>query len=146
MTEGATEGRRARAARLAATRGGGAAPVPAQPQFSQPVRQILLMLVVLALVVAGAWFAYGRILSIFSSNRWLNGLILAVFVMGVLGCLWQVVELVKSVSWIERFAGRRRNAAERGVDTPEPAPGPGGAPRLLAPLAALLGQHGPAGA
>ena len=145
MTEGATEGRRARAARLAATRGGGAAPVPAQPQFSQPVRQILLMLVVLALVVAGAWFAYGRILSIFSSNRWLNGLILAVFVMGVLGCLWQVVELVKSVSWIERFAGRRRNAAERGVDTPEPAPGPGGAPRLLAPLAALLGQHGPAG-
>lgn len=140
-----TGGRRSRAARLAATRSSG--PMnsgPAQPQFSQPVRQIVLMLVVLALVVAGAWFAYGRILSIFSSNEWLNGLILAVFVMGVLGCLWQVAELVKSVSWIERFAARRRNAAEHGLDASGPAAD--AAPRLLAPLAALLGQRGPAGA
>ncbi|WP_323008624.1 hypothetical protein [Paracoccus sp. (in: a-proteobacteria)] len=139
------EGRRSRAARLAATRdagpsGGG----PSQPQFSQPVRQILLMLIVLVLVVAGAWFAYGRIVSIFHSNEYLNGLILAVFVMGVLGCFLQVAELVKSVSWIERFAARRRNAAERGIDAAEPT-GPDDAPRLLAPLAALLGQRGPAG-
>ncbi len=118
--------------------------MPSQPQFSQPVRQIVLMLIVLGLVVAGAWFAYGRILSIFSSNYWLNGLIVAVFVMGVLGCFWQVAELVISVSWIERFAARRRNAAERGLGAAEPA-GLDGAPRLLAPLAALLGQHGPAG-
>ncbi|KGJ04158.1 hypothetical protein IT41_11665 [Paracoccus halophilus] len=117
---------------------------PAQPRFSQPVRQVLLMLVVLALVIAGAWFAYGRILPIFSSNRFLNGLILAVFVMGVLGCFWQVAELVKSVSWIERFASRSRNAAARGLQTPEPA-GPEDAPRLLAPLAALLGQRRPVG-
>ncbi|WP_353428979.1 MULTISPECIES: hypothetical protein [Paracoccus] len=141
----APEGRRSRAARLAATREGGAGGTgPSQPQFSQPVRQILLMLIVLVLVVAGAWFAYGRIVSIFHSNEYLNGLILAVFVMGVLGCFWQVAELVKSVSWIERFAARRRNAAERGVSAPEPA-GPDDAPRLLAPLAALLGQRGPAG-
>ncbi len=140
----AAEGRRSRASRLAASRGAPTGAVPAPPQFSQPVRQIVLMLIVLGLVVAGAWFAYGRILSIFSSNRWLNGLIVAVFVMGVLGCLWQVAELVKSVSWIERFAGRRRNAAERGVNAPEPI-STDDAPRLLAPLAALLGQHGPAG-
>ncbi|WJS85847.1 hypothetical protein [Paracoccus sp. TOH] len=141
----APEGRRSRAARLAATRGAGPGVTgPSQPQFSQPVRQIVLMLIVLALVVAGAWFAYGRILSIFSSNRALNGLILAVFVMGVLGCFWQVAELVKSVSWIERFAARRGNAAERGVSAPEPV-GPDEAPRLLAPLAALLGQRGRAG-
>ncbi|SFY42768.1 hypothetical protein SAMN04244548_04529 [Paracoccus pantotrophus] len=141
----APEGRRSRAARLAATRDGGPGGTgPSQPQFSQPVRQILLMLIVLVLVVAGAWFAYGRILSIFHSNEYLNGLILAVFVMGVLGCFWQVAELVKSVSWIERFAARRRNAAERGVSAAEPA-GPDDAPRLLAPLAALLGQRGPVG-
>ncbi len=102
------------------------------------------MLIVLVLVVAGAWFAYGRIVSIFHSNEYLNGLILAVFVMGVLGCFLQVAELVKSVSWIERFAARRRNAAERGIDAAEPT-GPDDAPRLLAPLAALLGQRGPAG-
>lgn len=142
----ASEGRRSRAARLAATRDGGAGGAgPAPPQFSQPVRQIVLMLIVLVLVVAGAWFAYGRIVSIFHSNEYLNGLILAVFVMGVLGCFWQVAELVKSVSWIERFAARRRAAAERGVSAAEPA-GPDDAPRLLAPLAALLGQRGPVGA
>ncbi|RDW13198.1 hypothetical protein [Paracoccus thiocyanatus] len=141
----AAEGRRSRAARLAATRQAGPGGAgPSQPQFSQPVRQVLLMLIVLVLVVAGGWFAYGRILSIFHSNEYLNGLILAVFVMGVLGCFWQVAELVKSVSWIERFAARRRNAAERGVSAAEPA-GPDDAPRLLAPLAALLGQRGPVG-
>ena len=138
----APEGRRARAARLAATRAGPEQPGPRPPQFSQPVRQIVLMLIVLALVGAGAWFAYGRILSIFHSNEALNGLILAVFVMGVLGCFWQVAELVTCVSWIERFAARRGNAAGRGVTTPEPGDQ---APRLLAPLAALLGQQGSAG-
>lgn len=128
--------------RITATR---AAEVTAEvPQFSQPVRQILLMLTVLALVLAGGWFTYGRILPIFMANQWLNGLILAVFALGVLACFWQVGQLVRSVSWIERFAARRRNAVEKGVaargaqdgDVP---------PRLLAPLAALLGTRGPVG-
>lgn len=116
----------------------------AHPHFSQPVRQILMMLTVLVLVLAGGWFTYGRILPIFLSNRWLNGLILFVFALGVLACFWQVAQLIRSVHWIERFAERRRNAVEKGLaargvddgDTP---------PRLLAPLAALLGARGPAG-
>lgn len=117
---------------------------PSHPHFSQPVRQILMMLIVLALVAAGGWFAYGRILPIFLANRWLNGLILAVFALGVLACFWQVAQLVNSVSWIERFADRRRNAMQKGVsargfddgDLP---------PRLLAPLATLLGGRGSVG-
>lgn len=125
--------------RITATRG-----AAAHPHFSQPVRQIVLMLTVLALVAAGAWFIYGRILPIFQANLWLNGLILGVFAIGILACFWQVGQLVRSVSWIERFARRRRNAVERGGqaraadegDTP---------PRLLAPLAALLGATGPSG-
>ena len=84
----------------------------ATPRFSQPVRQILLMLTALTLVLVGAWFTYGRILPIFVSNLWLNGLILAVFALGVLACFWQVGQLVRSVSWIERFAARRRTAGE----------------------------------
>lgn len=115
----------------------------AQPHFSQPIRQIVMMLIVTALTIAGGWFAYSRILPIFAANPWLNGLILAVFVIGVLACFWQVAQLIQSVSWIERFAERRRNAAERGVA----ALGEGEdlAPRLLAPLAALLGARGPVG-
>nr|WP_252733439.1 biopolymer transporter ExbB [Paracoccus marinaquae] len=104
----------------------------------------MLMLTVLVLVLAGGWIAYGRILPIFMANRWLNGLILTVFALGVLACFWQLGQLVRSVSWIERFAERRRNAVEKGLaargadDSDVP-------PRLLAPLAALLGTRGPAG-
>ena len=105
----------------------------AQPFFSQPVRQVTMMFVVLVLVAAGAWFAYGPISSIFFANRWLNGLILGVFVLGVLTCFWQVAELVRSVSWIEGFAAQRP-----GHEITIP-------PRLLAPLAALLRSRGPRG-
>lgn len=113
----------------------------ATPRFSQPVRQILLMLTALTLVLVGAWFTYGRILPIFVSNLWLNGLILGVFALGVLACFWQVAQLVRSVSWIERFAARRRTAVERGASVmPDDH-----APRLLAPLAAMLGARGAAG-
>lgn len=98
----------------------------AEPLFSQPVRQVLMMLIVIGLVSAGAYFAFARISPIFLANPYLNGLIVGVFVLGVLTCFWQVVQLVQSVSWIEGFAGQR----------------PGHeitiAPRMLAPLAALL--------
>ncbi|WP_051142385.1 MULTISPECIES: hypothetical protein [Paracoccus] len=106
------------------------------PRFSQPVRQILLMLSVLALVLAGGWLAYGRILPIFMANRWLNGVILVVFATGVLACFWQLAQLMRSVSWIEGFAAKRSGGQV------EPA---GQAPRLLAPLASLLGTRGPVG-
>ncbi|MDO5643808.1 MAG: hypothetical protein Q4G26_15660, partial [Paracoccus sp. (in: a-proteobacteria)] len=120
----------------------------AQPKFSQPVRQIVLMLAVSVLVGAGGWFAYGRILPIFAANPWLNGLILTVFVIGVLACFWQVAQLIQSVSWIERFAERRAAALSRGQPVTAPAPGAEEdhrAPRLLAPLAALLGARGAVG-
>lgn len=101
-----------------------------EPQFSQPVRQVTLMLVVLGLVGLGGWFAYARIFPIFFANIYLNGLIAAVFVLGVLGCFWQVAQLVKAVSWIESFAADRPG---------RPAYKP---PQMLAPLAALLGARG----
>jgi len=115
-----------------------------RPHFSQPVRSILLMLLVLGLVVAGAILAYAGIWRIFSSNLGLNGAILGVFVLGVLTCFWQVAELVGSVSWIERFAARRASALEAGV-APRAENDTDRAPRMLAPLAALLGAKGPEG-
>lgn len=129
--------------KIRATRNGSATAVVHQPHFSQPVRQIFLMLVVLALVGAGGWYASGRVMSIFSANPVLNGVIMGVFVLGVLTCFWQVGQLVHSVSWIERFASHRRNAAGNGV--PAQGSSAGVAPRLLAPLAALLGARGSAG-
>ena len=95
-------------------------------QFSQPVRQIVQMLVVLGLVAAGTVLAYPQVAPIFATNPWLNGTIVAVFVLGVLACFWQAVQLFTSVAWIEGFVERRL-----GHDIARP-------PAMLAPLAALL--------
>lgn len=94
--------------------------------FSQPVRQIVLMLIVLGLVAAGVYLALPRISAVFLANPYLNGFIAVVFVIGVIACFWQVGQLVASVNWIERFTGQRPSEANKT------------APRLLAPLAALL--------
>ena len=102
----------------------------AEPQFSQPVRQITSMLIVLGLIGAGFYLGYDQILAIFQSNPYLNGVILGVFVLGVLSCFGQVAQLMRSVQWIEVFT-RRVN----GQETPQ-------APGLLAPLATLLGSRG----
>lgn len=94
--------------------------------FSQPVRQIVLMVIVLGLVSFGFYMALPRVAPIFLANPYLNGFIAFVFVIGVLACFWQVVQLIASVSWIERFTGVRPDESGKR------------APRLLAPLASLM--------
>ncbi|PTQ67552.1 biopolymer transporter ExbB [Celeribacter persicus] len=98
--------------------------------FSQPVRQITLMIIVLGLVVAGLVMALPRVGPVFFANLYLNGFIAVVFIIGILSCFWQVAQLVSSVNWIERFTGQRPNVPGKA------------APRLLAPLAALLRGRG----
>ena len=95
-------------------------------QFSQPVRQIALMVVVLVLVGLGAYIAFPRVAPVFLANPYLNGFILFVFVIGVFACFWQAFQLVSSVRWIEGYVEER------------PGHHLTRAPRLLAPLAALL--------
>lgn len=102
----------------------------AAPQFSQPIRQILLLFIVIGLTGAGAFVALPKVLPVFEANPWLNGFILIVFGVGVLACFWQVGQLINSVRWIEAFASNRD-----GVEAVK-------APRLLAPLAALLRSRG----
>ncbi|MBT8411789.1 MAG: biopolymer transporter ExbB [Octadecabacter sp.] len=102
----------------------------AEPQFSQPIRQVISMMIVLALVCAGAYVAYPRVGPVFAANPYLNGFIFLVFVLGVLSCFWQVWQLIKSVGWIEGFA-REKLGHEMFK-----------APSLLAPLATLLRSRG----
>ncbi len=98
----------------------------AKSHFTQPVRQVLMMLIVLGLVGFGTYVAFPRVAPVFLANPLLNGFILFVFLVGVFACFWQVFQLVTSVKWIEAFvADREENEAIS-------------APRLLAPLAALL--------
>ncbi|MFM7656624.1 MAG: biopolymer transporter ExbB [Paracoccaceae bacterium] len=98
--------------------------------FSQPIRQIVTMLLVSGLVAAGAWFIHDTVLGIIWTNPWLNGFIAGVFLLAVITCFWQVFILVQSVSWIESFARHEPGSTEAE------------APLLLAPLAQLLRSRG----
>lgn len=100
-----------------------------EPHFSHPVRQIMLMLIVLGLTGALSYFALPSVLPVFQANPYLNGFIVFVFLIGVLACFAQVFSLISSVKWIENFAMERE-----GIDMST-------APSLLAPLAALLGSR-----
>ncbi len=101
----------------------------AEPQFSQPVRQILTMLIIIGLAGFGGYVAYPSLGPVFLSSIYLNGFIGFVFVVGVAACFWQVFALISSVSWIEGFAIGRP-----GHERME-------APRLLSSLATLLGSR-----
>ncbi len=105
-------------------------PIGATTQFTQPVRQLVIMLTILVLVGIGTWFLFPRVSGVFLANIWLNGFIFFVFLIGVGATFWQVFQLRRSVIWIEGFASET----------------PGHqvtiAPRLLAPLAALLRSRG----
>nr|WP_325251519.1 biopolymer transporter ExbB [Amylibacter sp.] len=96
------------------------------PHFTQPVRQILMMLMFVVIVAIGAFLSYQSLLPIFMANIYLNGFIGLVFVFGIMACFWQVFTLVSSVSWIEGLALDRP-----GHEFVQP-------PGLLAPLAHLL--------
>jgi hypothetical protein len=101
----------------------------ARPQFTQPVRQIALMLTVIVLTTVGAFMALPQVLPVFQANPQLNGFIFFVFLIGVVACFWQVIQLFGSVHWIERFADDTSEVNSK-------------APQLLAPLASLLRTRG----
>jgi hypothetical protein len=103
---------------------------PAEPQFTQPVNQIIVMLLICIAVGAGVFVAYPRVAPIFLASPYLNGFIILVFLFGIVACFWQVMTLINSVSWIEGFAlDRPGHEFVR-------------APGLLASLAALLRKKG----
>ena len=101
----------------------------AELHFSQPIRQVILMLIAIGLTCAGVILALPVVMGILTANIWLNGFILLVFLIGVLSCIFQVAQLIYSVRWIENFARDNRNQSTK-------------APQLLAPLATLLRTRG----
>ncbi|MEL6233381.1 MAG: biopolymer transporter ExbB [Pseudomonadota bacterium] len=96
------------------------------PRFSQPIRQIMAMVLVLLAVGGGVAAIYVPVRTVFEANLALTAFIASVFVIGVLATFWQVFQLSSAVSWIEGFAlDRPGHEFTR-------------APRLLASLSALL--------
>ena len=100
----------------------------AQSSFTRPTRQIFLMMIICGLVAAGGAVVYPMVWPVFLSNPYLNGTIGVVFLVGIMACFWQVLQLFSSVRWIE-------GAAQQGLTDQR-------RPVLLAPLAAALQGRG----
>lgn len=86
-----------------------------------------LVFLLLAGIVAGA--LHSIIWEAFQHNPWLNGLILAILLFGVFYNLRRILRLKPETRWLEAF---RTGAAGFSLQD---------APRLLAPIAAVLGER-----
>ena len=99
--------------------------VEATRQFTQPIRQIVVMLAISALIGVGGYLAQDLLISIYEANIYLNGFIIGVFGIGVLACFMQVFALISSISWLKRFTDADGSFA-------------GNPPRLLSALVSLM--------
>jgi len=86
------------------------------------------MVLFLVAVIAAAFLLLGQLQDAFFANAALNGLILGVLMIGVINNFRQVVMLNPEVRWIEEFKSDRVSSSQ----TP---------PRLLGPMAAMLGER-----
>src|SRR5215469_5491751 len=90
----------------------------------------LLRMVILLVVVGGLGAVLApRLQFAFLSNPGLNGVILGVLALGIIYDFRQVIRLFPEVAWIERF-----RTDQPGLSIQKP-------PRLLAPMAAMLGRR-----
>jgi hypothetical protein len=107
--------------------------IGAEPRFHQPVRQIFLMVVITLAVAIGVVTTFPMLRGVFLAKPLLNGFVGFVLVLGIIICFLQLLQLVQSVRWITDFVDHR------------PGHDAIAAPRLLAPLAALLRSRGARG-
>jgi len=103
---------------------------PDAPLFTRPTRQIVVMLIICGLVAVLGVLAWPAVQPVFLASPYLNGTIGVVFVVGVLACFFQVIQLFSSVAWIEGVAG-----GDGDVDRDKP-------PLLLAAMSGVLRARG----
>ncbi len=99
-------------------------------RFTRPTQQIVLMLIILALVIAGGVLVWPRVQPVFLASPYLNGTIGVVFVVGVCATFFQVIQLFSSVAWIEQVAGGGQADSD---DKP---------PRLMAAISGVTRMRG----
>jgi hypothetical protein len=99
-------------------------------RFTRPIRQVVLLVTVTAVVALGLYATFPMLRGVFLAKPLLNGFVGLVFLFGIIICFLQLLQLLQSVRWIDDFVRRRPG---HNLTTP---------PRLLAPLAALLRSRG----
>jgi hypothetical protein len=98
-------------------------------KLSSPRIFLIRMLVFLVLCGLIAFVLQHQILNAFMANPWLNGLIIGVLLIGIILAFARVIRLFPEVSWVNSF---RRS---------DPALVTAREPKLLAPMAAILGSE-----
>ena len=98
-------------------------------KLTSPRIFLIRMLVFLILCGLIAFVLQKQIANAFFANPWLNGLIIAVLLIGIILSFHQVIRLFPEVSWVNNF---RR--ADPKLEASRP-------PKLLAPMAAMLGSE-----
>src|SRR6266576_540248 len=97
-------------------------------------RQFLLRMALFLVLVAAFAFALHRpLVAAFLGNPAVNGVILGILLAGIIFIFRQVMLLDPEVDWIENF---RKRVANRELTAP-----PGKSPRLLGPMARMLGAR-----
>jgi hypothetical protein len=97
--------------------------------MSGPRRYLVRMILFLVAVAVLAAVLSGRLIEIFSVNPALSSLILGIEILGIVYTFQQVVLLAAETAWLNNFRTNRP-----GLSTQAP-------PRLLAPMAAMLGER-----
>jgi hypothetical protein len=97
------------------------------PKLPSPRIFLLRMLVFLVLCGLIAFVLQKQILNAFLANPWLNGLIIGVLLIGIILSFHQVIRLFPEVGWVNGY----RSADPKLAAAREP--------KLLAPMAAMLG-------
>jgi hypothetical protein len=111
-----------------------AAAIPTERRRIHRANRFLLRMVAFLVLVAALAFALGRPLSAaFMGNPAVNGVILGILVAGIVYIFRQVMLLNPESDWIDSFRDR---LADRDLTAP-----PGPPPRLLAPMARMLGAR-----
>jgi hypothetical protein len=102
-----------------------------QAKISSPRIFLVRMLVFVILCALIAFVLQRQIIQAFLANPWLNALIIGVLCIGIVLSFHQVIRLFGEVSWVNGY--RRADPALAGKR----------APKLLAPMAAILGGERP---
>jgi len=89
------------------------------------------MTLFLAVVAVGSVVMMAPLKTAFMANAPLNGLIVGVFLLGAVNSFRQVFQINPEIAWIENF----RSGGVRGTTSSD-----GSGPRLLGPMAAMLGD------
>src|SRR5215475_10509850 len=99
--------------------------------MSNPLPYLVRMLLFLAAVAGLAWLLHEDLLRVFMNTPILNGVIVAVLLIGIFFVMRQVISLWPEVKWLRRFHHREEGAPPLETHTID----------LLVPLGTMLGER-----